>query len=101
MAWLFFIHKYLIAIKTQAILLACCPEGVPTAAQFQFETREVPAPATGQVLLKTLFVSVAPYMRGRMSATKPYVAPFEVGPPIAGSTVGPVGTGRSKSKAAG
>ena len=64
---------------TQAILLASRPTGAPTAAQFQFETRELPQPTAGQVLLKTLYVSVDPYMRGRMSAAKSYVAPFEVG----------------------
>jgi NADPH-dependent curcumin reductase CurA len=77
-------------MKSQAILLASRPQGAPTAAQFQFETREIPAPTEGQVLLKTLYVSVDPYMRGRMSAAKSYVAPFEVGQPIAGGVVAEV-----------
>ena len=77
-------------MKTQAILLASRPTGAPTAAQFQFETRELSAPTAGQVLLKTLYVSVDPYMRGRMSAAKSYVAPFEVGQPIAGGVVAEV-----------
>jgi leukotriene B4 12-hydroxydehydrogenase/15-oxo-prostaglandin 13-reductase len=77
-------------MKTNAILLASRPTGEPTAAQFQFETRETPALAAGQVLLKTRYVSVDPYMRGRMSAAKSYVAPFEVGQPIAGGVVAEV-----------
>ena len=77
-------------MKTQAILLASRPTGAPTAAQFQVETRELPPPTAGQVLLKTLYVSVDPYMRGRMSAAKSYVAPFEVGQPIAGGVVAEV-----------
>jgi leukotriene B4 12-hydroxydehydrogenase/15-oxo-prostaglandin 13-reductase len=80
----------LLFMKTQSILLASRPQGEPTAAQFQFETREVPAPTQGQVLLKALYVSVDPYMRGRMSAAKSYVAPFEVGAPIAGGVVAEV-----------
>jgi leukotriene B4 12-hydroxydehydrogenase/15-oxo-prostaglandin 13-reductase len=77
-------------MNTQTILLASRPQGTPTAEQFRFETREIPAPTAGQVLLKTLYVSVDPYMRGRMSAAKSYVAPFEVGQPIAGGVVAEV-----------
>ncbi|WP_317040482.1 NADP-dependent oxidoreductase [Hymenobacter coccineus] len=84
-------------MNTNTILLASRPQGVPTAAQFQFETREVPAPAAGQVLLKTLYVSVDPYMRGRMSAAKSYIAPFEVGAPIAGGVVAEVVESRSEA----
>ncbi|MBO0360762.1 NADP-dependent oxidoreductase [Hymenobacter sp. BT186] len=77
-------------MNTQTILLASRPQGTPTAEQFRFETREVPAPTAGQVLLKTRYVSVDPYMRGRMSAAKSYVAPFEVGAPIVGGIVAEV-----------
>ncbi|RYU79543.1 NADP-dependent oxidoreductase [Hymenobacter persicinus] len=77
-------------MNTQRILLASRPAGLPTAAQFQFDSQELPAPAAGQVLLKTRYVSVDPYMRGRMSAAKSYVAPYEVGQPIAGGVVAEV-----------
>ena len=83
-------------MKTQSILLASRPQGMPTAEQFQFETRDVPEPTAGQVLLKTLYVSVDPYMRGRMSAAKSYVAPFEVGQPIAGGVVAEVVASQSE-----
>ncbi|MBT9392643.1 NADP-dependent oxidoreductase [Hymenobacter sp. NST-14] len=77
-------------MKTNTILLASRPQGEPTEAQFQFETRELPALKSGEVLLKTRYVSVDPYMRGRMSSAKSYVAPFEVGQPIAGGVVAEV-----------
>ncbi|OWP64482.1 NADP-dependent oxidoreductase [Hymenobacter amundsenii] len=77
-------------MKTNTILLASRPQGEPTEAQFKFETRELPAIKSGEVLLKTRYVSVDPYMRGRMSSAKSYVAPFEVGEPIAGGVVAEV-----------
>ncbi|NVO32804.1 NADP-dependent oxidoreductase [Hymenobacter lapidiphilus] len=77
-------------MKTNTILLASRPQGEPTEAQFKFETRELPALNSGDVLLKTRYVSVDPYMRGRMSSAKSYVAPFEVGEPIAGGVVAEV-----------
>jgi leukotriene B4 12-hydroxydehydrogenase/15-oxo-prostaglandin 13-reductase len=78
------------AMQNQTIRLASRPTGTPTAENFQFETTEVPSPGSGQVLLKTRYVSVDPYMRGRMSAGKSYVEPFEVGEPIAGGVVAEV-----------
>ncbi|MBD2715348.1 NADP-dependent oxidoreductase [Microvirga sp. STR05] len=77
-------------MQNQTILLASRPSGTPTADNFRFETSMVPSVAAGQVLLKTLYVSVDPYMRGRMNAGKSYVAPFEVGQPIAGGVVAEV-----------
>ncbi|MCC3153554.1 NADP-dependent oxidoreductase [Hymenobacter sp. BT770] len=77
-------------MKTQTIVLASRPKGEPTAAQFRFETQELPPLQAGQVLLKTLYVSVDPYMRGRMNAGKSYVPPFEVGAPITGGVVAQV-----------
>ena len=77
-------------MQNQTVVLASRPQGEPTAANFRFETTDAPTPAAGQVLLKTRYVSVDPYMRGRMSAAKSYVAPFEVGQPIAGGVVAEV-----------
>jgi leukotriene B4 12-hydroxydehydrogenase/15-oxo-prostaglandin 13-reductase len=84
-------------MKTNTILLASRPQGLSTNEQFHFETREVPEPTAGQVLLKTLYVSVDPYMRGRMSAAKSYIAPFEVGEPIAGGVVAEVVASHSEA----
>lgn len=77
-------------MKTNTILLASRPQGEPTEAQFKFETRKLPALQAGEVLLKTRYVSVDPYMRGRMSSAKSYVEPFKVGEPIAGGVVAEV-----------
>ncbi|RYG72383.1 NADP-dependent oxidoreductase [bacterium] len=77
-------------METNTILFASRPTGTPTAEQFQFETRTLPAPTTGQVLLKTLYVSVDPYLRGRMSDAKSYIPPFEVGQPITSTVVAEV-----------
>ena len=77
-------------MQSQTILLASRPKGEPTAAQFTFQTIDVPAPQQGQVLLKALYISVDPYMRGRMNEGKSYVPPFEVGQPINGGAVAEV-----------
>ncbi|UOR03740.1 NADP-dependent oxidoreductase [Hymenobacter aerilatus] len=77
-------------MSNRTILLASRPQGKPTPDTFRFEDRERPTPSKGQVLLKTLYVSVDPYMRGRMSDAKSYVPPFEVGQPISGGVVAEV-----------
>ncbi|QIL77032.1 NADP-dependent oxidoreductase [Hymenobacter sp. HDW8] len=77
-------------MQSQTILFASRPKGEPTAAQFTFKTIDVPSPQQGQVLLKALYVSVDPYMRGRMNEGKSYVPPFEVGQPMEGAVVAEV-----------
>lgn len=62
----------------QQIQLARRPQGVPVHEDFRFETISVPEPQQGEVLVKTLYVSVDPYMRGRMQDTKSYVEPFDL-----------------------
>ncbi len=57
---------------------------------FKFEEQELPELMDGQVLLKSLYVSVDPYMRGRMSDAESYVAPYTVGEPITGGVVAEV-----------
>ncbi|WP_303310977.1 NADP-dependent oxidoreductase [Hymenobacter sp. BT730] len=74
----------------KTILLASRPQGEPTLDTFRFEEHDIPQPQAGQVLLKMRYASVDPYMRGRMSAGKSYVAPFEVGQPISGGVVAEV-----------
>jgi len=77
-------------MSNQTILLASRPQGKPTAEQFRFEDQPMPQPAKGEVLLKTLYVSVDPYMRGRMNEGKSYTPPFTVGEPISGGIVAEV-----------
>lgn len=66
----------------QTILLKSRPQGTPTQDNFEFSSEEKPTTVQGEVLLKTIFVSVDPYMRGRMRDEKSYIPPFEVGKPI-------------------
>lgn len=69
------------------ILLAARPDGPPRPSDFRIEDAPVPEPAEGQLLLKVLYLSLDPYMRGRMSAVKSYAAPVEVGAVMEGGTV--------------
>ena len=60
------------------ILLNSRPVGTPKLTDFKFVTEEIPVVNDGEVFLKTKFISVDPYLRGRMSAGKSYIKPFEV-----------------------
>jgi len=71
----------------QRILLASRPDGKPAPEHFKFDSVPVGEPADGQVLLKVLFLSLDPYMRGRMNAGKSYAKPVEVGDVMEGGTV--------------
>ncbi len=77
------------------IVLARRPKAKPSLDDFAFVEGTVPEIADGQVLVRTLYVSVDPYMRGRMSDEKSYVAPFALNEPIAGGAIGEVIESRS------
>jgi len=66
------------------------PVGVPTAADFELATVDVAAPGQGEVQVKNLWMSVDPYMRGRMYDRKSYSAPFELGKAMQGGAIGQV-----------
>ena len=72
------------------IQLANRPEGRPTDNDFNFVEKEIPAIVSEELLLKTLYLSVDPYMRGRMKDQKSYVAPFELNKAISGGIVAEV-----------
>lgn len=72
------------------IVLASRPHGRPTADNFRVETQAVPEPADGQVLLKIRYLSLDPYMRGRMNDAKSYAAPVPIGGVMEGGTIGEV-----------
>ncbi|WP_395450632.1 zinc-binding dehydrogenase [Aminobacter sp. UC22_36] len=76
------------SIAAREIHLKSRPTGLPGQDNFQLVERSLPAPAEGQLLVKTLFMSVDPYMRGRMTDRPSYIAPFEIGKPLEGSAVG-------------
>jgi NADPH-dependent curcumin reductase CurA len=77
-------------IANREIRLASRPTGSPTAANFALARTELGPLQDREVLVRNLFMSVDPYMRGRMNAGKSYVPPFELGKPLDGGAVGEV-----------
>lgn len=71
----------------QRIVLNSRPSGLPVAANFRFETIETPVVGEGQLLLKPVYVSVDPYLRGRMNDSKSYTPPFQLNHPISSGIV--------------
>ncbi|WP_067815009.1 NADP-dependent oxidoreductase [Nocardia inohanensis] len=74
-------------MKSTRIVLASRPTGMPEQENFRTETVELPAPKPGEVLLQTLYLSLDPYMRGRMSDAPSYAPPVEVNDTMCGATV--------------
>ena len=72
------------------IRLKSRPVGVPAAANFETATVDVAAPKAGEVLIRNTFMSVDPYMRGRMYDRPSYVPPFQIGEALQGHAVGEV-----------
>lgn len=75
--------------------LVARPRGWPALDDFALVEREVPDPGPGEVLVRNIYMSVDPYMRGRMNATRSYVPPFELGETMSGGAVGEVVASRS------
>ncbi|HXP96190.1 MAG TPA: NADP-dependent oxidoreductase [Telmatospirillum sp.] len=73
--------------QNRRIVLRARPAGAPTTADFRLEEAPIPTPAAGQVLSRTLFLSLDPYMRGRMSDAPSYAAPVMLGDVMVGGTV--------------
>ena len=69
------------------IVLANRPQGAPVPENFRLEKTPVPEPAEGQVLLRTEYLSLDPYMRGRISDAPSYAEPVKVGEVMVGGTV--------------
>ena len=78
------------AAATREIRLASRPEGMPAESNFELVEVPMPAPADGEVLVRNSYLSVDPYMRGRMRDTKSYVPAFAVGEVLQGGAVGQV-----------
>nr|WP_294899210.1 NADP-dependent oxidoreductase [uncultured Pedobacter sp.] len=72
------------------ILLNKRPTGKPVISDFKFTEEPQPSPKEGEVLLKTLYVSVDPYLRGRMSDEKSYIPPFQLNEPVQSSVIAEV-----------
>lgn len=74
----------------KTIVLKSRPEGTPTLENFEFIEVDKPQPKDGEVLLKTKYVSVDPYLRGRMRDEKSYIEPFKLNEPVSSAIVAEV-----------
>jgi len=72
------------------IKLASRPHGAPTSDNFELTTSDIPTPNDKQMLLRTVYLSLDPYMRGRMSDAKSYTDPLQIGDVMTGGTVAQV-----------
>ncbi|NUR88634.1 MAG: NADP-dependent oxidoreductase [Nonomuraea sp.] len=77
-------------MTNREIRLASRPTGEPTESDFALAESVIPALADGQVLVRNTWMSVDPYMRGRMDDAESYIPPFQLGAPLEGSAVGEV-----------
>ncbi|MGO1550270.1 MAG: NADP-dependent oxidoreductase [Nesterenkonia sp.] len=78
------------SLTNHRIRLGSRPHGEPRAENFHHDSVDVSSPESGQVLLRTKYLSLDPYVRGMMSTAKSYVAPLEVGDVVVGGTVSEV-----------
>ncbi len=78
------------AVTTREILFAKRPVGTPTLETFELSERTLRDPGEGELLVRNLWMSVDPYMRGRMTEAKSYVAGYELGKALQGGAVGEV-----------
>ncbi|MDA6071600.1 NADP-dependent oxidoreductase [Flavobacterium sp. AC] len=74
----------------KVILLAKRPVGKPALNDFKLITEQIPVVSEGEILLKSLYISVDPYLRGRMNDIKSYVPPFELNKPIQSAVIAEV-----------
>jgi NADPH-dependent curcumin reductase CurA len=77
-------------MKSREVQLVSRPPGMPTPEDFQVVETDLGYPGPGEVLVRNLFLSVDPYMRGRMRDRKSYVAPYGLGETLTGGAVGQV-----------
>src|SRR5271154_3447933 len=76
--------------QNRQVLLRHRPTGVPTTADFAIADSPMPAPAAGEVLVRGIYLSLDPYMRGRISGVRSYAKPVEIGAVMEGRVVGQV-----------
>lgn len=73
--------------KNRQILLASRPSGEPTPDNFELVEKEIPDPQSGQMLLRSIYLSLDPYMRGRMNASPSYAKPVKIGEVFEGRAI--------------
>src|SRR5262245_39458724 len=89
------------ATKASQIVLAARPQGKPRLADFRLEETAIPTPGPGQVLLRVQYLSLDPYMRGRMDDRKSYQPPVSLGAVMPGEAVATVVSSRHPACLAG
>jgi NADPH-dependent curcumin reductase CurA len=77
-------------MKSEQIVLASRPHGLPSSKNFRVEKKDLGNLNDNEVLLKAWYISVDPYMRGRMNDVKSYAPSFQVDQPIVGGVVAKV-----------
>jgi hypothetical protein len=82
------------ALASREVRLVRRPEGLPTEEDFEIVQAAVTPPGDGEILVRNLWMSVDPYMRGRMRPGRSYVSPYEVGQVLDGGCVGRVVSSR-------
>ena len=80
--------------RNRQVLLKRRPTGAPTLADFEITDAPLPDPAEGEVLVRGIYLSLDPYMRGRISGQRSYARPVEVGAVMEGRVVGEVARSR-------
>jgi NADPH-dependent curcumin reductase CurA len=74
----------------RSIVLKRRPRGEPAAADFELEESAIPAPVAGEVVTRTIWLSIDPYMRGRLREEQTYAVAIQIGEVMTGETVGEV-----------
>lgn len=87
--------------QNRQVLLAARPVGAPKESDFELVSTPMPEPSPGEVLVRALYLSLDPYLRGRMSAAKSYAEPVALGAVMTGGVVGEVVRSESSRFAAG
>lgn len=84
-------------MNNEQVLLAKYPEGMPQDDTFKYENIDIVDPKENEVQIESIYISVDPYMRGRMTQADSYVEPFKIGEPIQSHVVGKVIKSNSKN----
>src|SRR5438309_6299300 len=88
-------------LLNRQVLLRSRPKGEPRISDFELVESPAPSPGEGEFLCRTIYLSLDPYMRGRMNDVKSYAQPVELGQPMVGGTVGEVVKSRDAAFAPG
>jgi hypothetical protein len=88
-------------LTARQVQLVSRPAGWPTADDFRLVEVDLPEPAAGQVLVRNQFISVDPYMRGKLNDVRSYTPPYQLAAPMDGGAVGEVIASAAPERAVG